>query len=483
MNQIKRTLPRSLCTMCCLLSLAMGCALAGAPKELAATLDKRLAERALVGARIGVYVQSLRDGDIWFARQEYTPLVPASNAKILIAAMALDYLTPDYSFHTQLRTDGRIVNGVLEGNLYLRGTGDPSLTAAHLRALAHILSAGNPARGIPPITAIHGQLVLDDTCFPGPRRGDWERDDLPWGYAAPAGALSCERNAVTVTVRGMADGQPPQVTVTPDVGLYTVSNQAVSRRQARAGALRVIPARGQVRIAGHIAPGDEVTERLSVPDPTRFTALIFHQALRAVGLDIAEAPASASANRPQSVLVEHLSPPVKTLLTTMLKESDNHYAEQIRWTLLARQAAGAPHAPVLGYPALLHDYTRDAGMLWYGISLEDGCGLSRRDALSPFAVARCLIHLVATPQAGIFADALPIAGVDGTLRERLRNTPAAGNAHAKTGSMHGVSALSGYVNTAAGEPLVFSILVNDCHTTAIARRLQDDLVSTLASQR
>ena len=464
-----------------LLLFAVACS-AKPPAGLCAAIKQRLAERTLAGAHVGVYVQSLRDGDIWYACHADESFIPASNAKIITAALALDYLKPDYVFHTRLYADGQVTNGVLDGNLVLQGGGDPSLAPDDLLALAKGLAAGDPARGIPAITAVHGRLLLDDNFFPrpAPLLGPWDADDLPWGYAAPAGALACHHDSVTLTARGTAAGHPVTVALTPDIGMPDVENRATTVTKA-ASALSVLPIAGRVRVSGKLGVGAARTEQLSIPDPTRFTGAIFAQALKQQGIAIGDAE-TGTADARMTLLADHVSAPVSALLATMLKESDNLYAEQFRWTLQALYSRENPLD--MRYEDLLENFTTNSGMRWCGIHLEDGCGLSRRDAVTPCALARYLVFLADSPQADLFANALPLAGVDGTLRDRLRNTPAAGNAQAKTGTMHGVSSLSGYVHTAAGEPLVFSILCDKYAGSSKApRALQDALVTLLAEAK
>lgn len=464
------------------LLLALSISLAAAPPELAAKLDRLRSDPALRDANIGIFIQSLRDGDIWYDYQASDRFIPASNTKIITAALALDHLRPEYTFTTSVLATGDITDGVLQGDLILRGHGDPSLLPEDLQALAQTLAAGDPARNIPSLREVRGRIILDDTFFPRPGAllgTGWEADDLPWYYAAPASALSCSRNAVTVTVRGTEVGKPALVTATPATALFSYENMAMTRGDVKTGAVEVLPNGRRVRIVGRIAPGAELIERISVADPALFTGEIFRAALQRAGITVGEM-AKGSAPAEARVLAEHISAPLSTLLQTMLKESDNHYAEQLRWTMLTLYSLEVPLET--RYPAMVQDFTTHSGLLSSGLALVDGSGLSRQNTATPIGVSGVLSYLAASPYAATFYEALPIAGVDGTLKKRLLGTPAAGNARAKTGTMRGVSTLAGYVTTTSQqERLVFAIYAGDYrNSAAAARKLQDSIVSYLA---
>ncbi len=451
-----------------------------APAGLPAHVAALEAHRTLAGAHFGVMIQSLDHGDIWFAQDANATFIPASTAKIVTVAIALNRLGPDYRFATRVLTDGTVTDGVVTGNLYLRGEGDPSLMPDDLRALAHVLATGDPTHGTAPIHAVHGALIVDTSFFPGagPLLGEgWEADDLPWYYAAPACALSCQRNAVTLTVHGTVAGQRPTTVLEPPLLLHVV-NRAHTVATVQTGAIDVTLRGDTVVVAGRVAPGAELSERVSVSHPDRFVGLLFQRELQAEGITVG-APRTGTASPTLTPLAVHESAPLAEVIVPLLKESDNHMAEQLRWTLVARNYLAQPLPN--RFPLLVEDFLRETGVGGHGIALVDGCGLSRRNRLTPAAAVRVLTQMVLTPQYPAFYNALPIAGRDGTLRKRLIGTLAEGNAHAKTGTMRGISCLTGYVTTHAGERLVFAIFVNGYQTGATAARdMQDGIVSYLA---
>lgn len=395
--------------------MAVTAALAMPPAGMTQKLNTILKESTPPGASVGITVRSLDSDETWYARNAETPMMPASTTKVVTAALALDTLGPEYRFKTQLLTNGEIRDNVLYGDLYLRGGGDPSLRTADLRGLARTLATGDADRHIAPIHEVRGNLVLDDSYFPlsGPLRGpNWSVADLPWYYAAPSSALAVNGNAV--------NGR-------------------------------------------------------SVSDPARYTGDLMQNALRAQGLTPSAVTSGTIDPSHASVLAEHRSAPLASVLVPMMKRSDNQIAEQMHWAVLAETHRDAR------YQAVLDTFASKHGIDAQELRLVDGSGLSRTNRITPDALTGVLESMATSPHAEQFRKTLPVAGVDGTLRRRMTGTPATGHAYAKTGTIRGVSALAGYVDSGRNKHrLVFSILVNGHSDAAAARRLQDRIVNYLA---
>jgi D-alanyl-D-alanine carboxypeptidase/D-alanyl-D-alanine-endopeptidase (penicillin-binding protein 4) len=468
--------------LCCALRVAIA---APPPAQLSATLDGMLQafQQSSAGhtAKVGIAIEALDDHASWYARNADLAFTPASTAKVLTATMALAFLSPDYRFTTRLLTHGEIHDGVLQGDLIAQGAGDPSLTSDDFMAMARSLAAGDPARALPPITRISGRLLIDDSCYPiaGPLRDDgWDAGDLPWYYAAPAAALCCNHDAVTLTIRGTTPGKPATITFAPETNYFTIHANVIT--SARGSALTMATSGDSVRLNGHIAPGATVVEKISIPDPRRFAEEQLTRALQMAGISIAGANNAVLASpAPATVLCQHASAPLRDILTFMLKESDNHTAEQLRWTLLAQLQPSVPLAD--RYNTILCDYATRTGMAADSYCFFDGCGLDRKDTLTPNDMLQLLCYQVSCPYFDLFYNALPIAGVDGTLKTRMRGTPAMANVHAKTGTMHGVCTLAGYVDTRQCGRLAFAVFINgDTSPATAARQLQDDIAVYLA---
>jgi PBP4 family serine-type D-alanyl-D-alanine carboxypeptidase len=464
--------------------LAALCAgFAAAPATFAPALD-RLVAGARGAGTVGIAVQSLRDGSAWYTRKADAAFLPASTLKLVTAGLALELLGPEYTYGTRVGTDGRVTpEGVIEGNLILRGGGDPLLTPDSLAALAAALATGQP-RGWPGITHVTGKLILDDSAFPraGPLLGNgWADDDLPNAYAAPAAALAISRNALTIIARGREPGQPAEIILDPPTTLFTVSSSVITGRASDTGDIVATRSGWKVIVRGCVPPGGEAHDRVSIPDPARVTGELFRAALAAQGVAMEGRAAAPQPDGRKLWIVEHRSPPLGEIIVPMLKESDNCIAEQLRWTLLAQCATDAPLAK--RYPAVMSVFGAKTRCSLAGITAADGSGLSRLSAVTPSAEVRLLAHMAQAPYADLLSAALPIAGVDGTLAKRMAGTAAAGNIRAKTGTLTGSSALAGYATTADGEPLAFAILCQGNTSASAARALQDAIATYLAGVR
>ena len=521
-------------TLVVILLLALSAAVAAPPANLQAAIEQLiapvLADTDFQHARLGIEIDSLDDHTTWYARAAHELFIPASTTKIATTALALQVLTPDYRFTTRLLSDRRLSKGDLgveRTNLILQGGGDPLFSFADLRALAHQCALGDVGGDLPPLFLVNGHVRVDDSCFParGPLYGEgWSAEDLPWYYAAPASALCCNENAVAVSVRGTIPGMPAVVELIPETDLLQISNTTVTT-DATTGDndCGIVPLGYQITVQGKVPAGKEVLAMVSMPDPDRFVLEQFAADLQAEGITLRVCPppderatltvrplephenlTGATGDSmpgdltppalqitlrlapfdmaPDRALASHISPRLRDVIRPMLKNSDNHMAEQLRWSLLAHLGIHEQFGP--HYAALLADLCRQARLPLGEVHLVDGCGLSRLNRLSPYAMTQLLAYFSASPFADMFKDALPVAGVDGTLKDRMIGTPAANDAHAKTGTMTGICTLAGYVTTQGGEHLVFTIFINDYQGHASKpRALQDTLVGYLAGLR
>jgi len=464
-------------------------ALSAAPTPLAREFDDIFAAPVLANAILGVFVQSLDTGEILYRLNPDTLLVPASNAKIVTVAVAAERLGWDYRYETRLEADASaaIAEGTLHGDLFVTGTGDPTINArggdpfAALRELA----AGLRAAGI---RRISGRLVGDDDAFDDERFGEgWAWDDFAFGYAAPVGALQFHENLVDVVVRpGAAQGEPASVELRPD-GSGLVAAAAVTTGPAGSEAelsLSRFPGRAELVVRGRVPLGGrEEVRSAAVDNPTLYFVRALRRALADEGIEVAgeavdiddlDASRSGSGGEgaetgtrskddraARRVLARRESPPLAEIARTLMKVSQNLYAETVFRTLSARPGP----ASVAASRAVVEATLRGWGIAPGQYVTADGSGLSRLNLLSASAIARILRVMALDPRhAEAFAATLPVAGRDGTLARRMRATAAEANAAAKTGTLSHVRALSGYVRSRGGERLAFSIIAN--HFTA-----------------
>ncbi|MGD0536160.1 MAG: D-alanyl-D-alanine carboxypeptidase/D-alanyl-D-alanine-endopeptidase [Verrucomicrobiota bacterium] len=441
------------------------------------------AESRFASARWGIEVVSLDSGEIIFAQRANETFIPASNAKLFTAALALQRLGPDFRIRTSVEAVAPPdTNGTLHGDLILVGRGDPTLTGRSLAVLARAVRAAGVRR-------VTGDLLADVSCFRGPTTGaGWEAEDRIFAYAPEVSPLTLNANATVLSARpGAAEGKPGLVVVQLPVSFLVISN--LTRTVAAGGAHGITFERetgGSVlRVAGRVALGGRAeSEAIAVPQPARWCGERFREELRRQGVVVAGSvqvmDETSWAARPQTTalrieLAAVTSPPLGELLARMLKSSQNLYAQLLLLQVgAAEQAhAGGTNAPPVatvdaGLQALAA-FLAEAGIPPATVRFEEGSGLSRRNTVTAAALVRLLQFMDRSPRAAVFRDGLPVAGVDGTLKQRMTGTPAEGNVRAKTGSFTGVQALSGYVATRAGERLAFALLLNGEPAASISR--------------
>lgn len=411
--------------------------------------------------------------------------MPASNLKLYTAAIALRGLGANHVFTTRILGRGRRAASVAE--LLLTGGGDPSLGPADLDALA----ARVASRGI----RRYGSLAVDNSLFRaetfGGRYPDgWTLDDTIWYYGPEVSALAINRNQVDVIVEGAATpGRAATVVMSPVCRQIQIESHVTTAAQPT-GAETLHFEREETNgglscrivITGTVAPGERHLEGLAVPAPAAWAADLLRRALARHGVMPGNGPPASAATTIAAgyeLIAAHPSPPLAELLRRLLKNSDNLYAEMLL------RAAGLDSPPRRGADTAAAAHTRlrawlqASGIAAGDLRFMDGSGLSRYNLVTPLATARLLAAISRVDGAESFWDALPIAGVDGTLKDRMRGTRAAGNARAKTGTFSIASALSGYVTTRDGHRLAVALLTNFVPTPA-ARTLQDEIYTVLA---
>jgi len=447
-------------------------------------------------AQWGVLVLSLDTGDTLFAVSPDSALSPASNVKLLTSAAALHVLGPEYRFRTWLLSDGAVEDGVLQGDLVLYGTGDPGISDRFYVSKDEVfqrLIDGLDGAGI---HTIAGDVVADASFLPGPLRGDgWEPRDLNEHFTAAVSALSYNENVVSFRLQPGPVGQPPLVETIPGHSALEVANTAetvTGRARPRLAILRDDPLE-PVRIEGRMVSGTrEVWRQMTVAVPAEFAGESFRAALeereievrggvRAVALpqeSIVGRISAPALNRPGArVLARHVSRPLSEYLTVINKESNNLFAELVFRTIgRTAEGVGTPEASARAVRQTLHLIGVDT----VGLVQLDGSGLDGGNRVSAKAFVQIIQGMNAGPLWPEYWASLPQAG---TRRElgRMYRTPAAGNLRAKTGTIEGVSALSGMVRSADGERLAFSLLVNDSPSQNRAKRVENLIGARLAS--
>ena len=458
---------------------------------------------------VGVKVVSLDNGRIVFEENAGKLLRPASNMKIYTVATALDRLTPDYRFNTSVFAPSKPdSSGVIRGDLRIYGRGDPTFAARfnngdYFKAIddlaLRIVSAG--------VKRVEGDLVGDETYFTGPKYGSgWEWEDLTWYYGAEVTPLSVNDNALDLFVKpGPAVGQPASITTGPPDPLLTIVNRVTT--SAKGVRREIAIHRGlnenTITVTGSIPLEDRgYTGGVGISHPALLFVYLLRNSLAQKGVVVTgksratgevalptmttPVPTSSVSSVAQVEIAALQSPPFSLIAAQTLKPSQNLYTELILRTLGKTAPPPAPAttsifnqtSEQLGLEAV-RSFLKTAGIRPEALVLDDGSGLSRGDMITADATVQLLTFMSKHRFANVFRDALPIAGVDGTLRNRMKGTPAESNVRAKTGSLSSAASLSGYVTTAAGEKLAFAIMVNNYPREVDARAVCIDPIAVL----
>lgn len=449
-------------------------------------------------AQWGALVVSLDTRDTLFAVSPDAPMAPASNVKLLTTAAALHVLGPEYRFQTWLLSDAEVRGGVLEGDLVLYGTGDPGISDRFYGdrdEVFHRLVDQLEAEGI---HSVAGDLVADASFFPGPLRDSgWDRRDLNEHFTAGVSSLSYNENVVSFRIRPGAIGEPPRVETVPPHSALEVVNSAetvTGRARPRLAILRDDPLE-PVRIEGRIvANSRDVWRQMTVAHPADFAGASFRAVLEERGIDVRgntrrmerrsgsvvpSLSAPALGRFGPRVIARHRSPPLADYLEVINKRSHNLFAELVfRAIGRAAEGVGSPEASSRAVRQVL----REIGVDTTGLVQLDGSGLAGGNQVSPSAFVQTIEGMADGPLWREYWASLPQAG---TRRElgRMYRTAAEGNLRAKTGTIEGVSALSGMVRSADGERLAFSLMVNDSPSQTRAKRVENQIGARLAEFR
>ena len=399
-------------------------------------IDSLTSQPQFRNAHWGVLVVNPRTGDTIYSKYAGKLFMPASNMKIITSAVALTLLGPDYTYRTTFLTDGEVRDSLLDGNLLVIGRGDPTVSD-RMRGNATIVMDGLAdslrAHGIRQIT---GTLARVGNAFPDSTHGyGWEFDDLSEYYGAGVDELYFNEGMAPTTLR------PPPDSVRDS--LY--SGPARDPAKAYLDALHDAMTRRQIILDGGVL--DSI-----MPTPIKMDTLFTFYSM-----------------------------PLRAILPALMKPSQNQIAEILLKTIgLERTGVGSADSAI----SVVEQQLRAWGVQPDGFQIFDGSGLSRHDLLTPETLVRVLDRIQRDTAFTVYYDAMPIAGVDGTLDTRMKGTPAEGNVHAKTGSIGGARSLSGYVTTADGERLIFSLLANNFTTrSAEITAIGDQIAAALAAYR
>jgi D-alanyl-D-alanine carboxypeptidase/D-alanyl-D-alanine-endopeptidase (penicillin-binding protein 4) len=454
-------------------------------RALRHAIDSMLAAPEVRHARWGVLVVDPDRGDTLYSRDAGKLFVPASNQKILTSAVSLDVLGPDHRFRTVL-LGGPVRAGVLESDLLVVGRGDPGVSdhmagdaMLPLRAMAEALAQ----RGI---TRVRGTVVAGGDAFPDQAAGfGWQLEDFESAYGAVVDELLFNEGFSTLHVRGgRSPGEAVMVRTAPAATFPRVRNLAVTvaRGTGPDSVARLDAAKDsatwEIILTGTIPAGDSAQLDVTHRDPRSAYVAALREALLARGIAVGD---SALGGAVPDTLVVLESPPLSQVLQFFMKPSQNQIGEMLfKGVALARTDTGTARVARRLFAERLRAWGAEAD----GFLVYDGSGLSRRDMVSPETLVRVLDAMRRGPHFRAYFDAFPVAGVDGTLRGRMRGTVGEANVRGKTGTLGNVRSLSGYVTTAGGQVLLYSILCNNYLVgTDFVSRVQDSIAVRVARLR
>ena len=429
------------------------------PPNLRRALTEILSDTALRGARVSFMAQMVDTGQVLASYNPEKLINPASNVKLITAAAALRILKPEYRYRTRYYAWGPIVDGVLKGHLVVKGFGDPTVVTERLKKVA----SGLANMGIKKIT---GQVIVDDSFFDGVREASgWETEEAPErAYAAPVGALSLNYNAVSVLLRPSDLGKPALMQVEPPAEYVTLEGKVNTNRWGRR--LQVMTRAGPdttlMQVSGTIRPRAKplrIFRRIYDPGLYFGSALTAFLQIHGVEMrhDVVRGHLPASAR----LLYVDRSLTLGEVINTLNKYSNNFMAETLIKTIGADQG-GSPGTFQNGLAAVRYFLENEIGFEPGSYKLGNGSGLNHVNLFSSGHMVKLLAHLYKDFEIGSeFVTSLGIAGTQGTIAFRMRHTAAERRLRAKTGTLRGVSSLSGYVVDPQERVIAFSIMAQN----------------------
>ena len=485
--------------VCFSLLVAAGCSTQQAVKydvntsfgRLGNELAQKFDDPEFENAHWGVLIRSLKTGETVYSRNEKKMFMPASNMKLFTTSSAMMVLGPEYRFTTRLVTTGTVKDSLLKGDLIIVGSGDPTISGRYndgkvtetFEQWADSLRANG-------IKEISGNIIGDDNCFDEEFYGSgWSADYETDYYAAQISGISFNDNCVDFRVVPSAKiADVCSLSWTPNTKYVNVINQTVTASVTDSVSnVYFYRVRGTntVYVRGKMSVGKKETiESVAIDNPTLYTVTVLKEILEAKGIRVTGTPIDVDdlkdslkyVNAKQ--LASFTSVPYSVIVRSINKPSQNFYAEQIFRTMGKEKFAlgSMDNGSAAAYPVLA-----GWGVDTVRLRMADGSGLSRQDLITPTDMVSLLSGISKEKSFLPFYESLPIAGVDGTIKNRMKGTRAEGNVHAKTGFIGYVRSLSGYVTSADGEMFVFSMVANHYTVpTSKAEKIQNDVCVKLA---
>lgn len=481
--------------------------------SLQSFISGRLSRPEVRRGRVGVKIVSLNTGKTVYEQDGDKYFMPASNMKNFTIATAMEKLGPDFKFVTRVFANAMPdATGTVKGDLRILGGGDVSISTAFFgtsptdpetyykgidRLVDAIAAAG--------VKRVEGNIVGDESYFKGFAIPDtWEWDDLQWYYGAEVSALPINDNAVDLSVIPGSVGSPCVINISPApaMTLYQIANTCTTTAanvKKTLGVNKKID-RNILEISGTMPIGDKgFSDPITLTHPADLFVAMLKQRLERRGIMVTGATRTLLPGvvdtMTQIQIAKLESVPFSEVAAKTMKPSQNLYTETILRTLGEETARARNTSPMMGSngPSLRADsaeiglgqvklFLTSIGIPSDAVVQYDGCGMSRHDVVTPNAIAALYMYMAKqSKNAQAWRDSLSIGGEDGTLKNRFKGTLAGGNIRGKTGTIDQVSALSGYMSTSGGEPVILSIIVNGVPEGRLRTSLIDDITVAVAN--
>lgn len=462
---------------------------ATAVKELKVQLDEIFNDPNFSGSTWGVLVKSLTSGEILYKRNENKLFVPASVLKLFTTASSLLLLGPEYKYNTEIYTDGKIIDGKLNGNLIIKGKGDPTFSSRFYKECTEVFEMWADSLLAKGIKVIDGDIIGDDNLFDSNGLGKgWSWDYEGKWFAAPTSALSFNDNCVDINVQPTSLDMPAFLEIIPQTKYVDIINNVKTVKPGFNDKIKIFRGRGKNLITVFGGIKNElfpITKHVSVDSPTLYLLTVMSEVFEKKGIVIAGNVTDFSGDIKEDnydgfiKLFEYKSTSLKNIIREVNKNSNNFCSEQLLKTLgLELFGFGNIENGVKSITDLLNIM----GINSRNMVIADGSGLSRLNLLTPRQIVNLLSYMYKSNEFKNFYESLPIAGIDGTLADRMNYSGTENNVRAKSGSIESVNSIAGYIQTADDEPLVFTVIVNNFLVpNSLANYIEDMVCVRLAN--
>ena len=442
-------------------------------EQLQKNINAILSDSIFIAAHAGIKVVSLETGKVLYEHDSKALMNPASNVKLITSAAALSVLDTNFQFKTSVFVDNTSPVGGVVQNIYLKGYGDPDLDISDLDSLASAVHRLG-------INKIVNNIIVDDSFFDDQYWGSsWSWEDESDPDAPYINALSINKNCIRISVS--ADSKDISISLEPNTGFVSVFNKAAVVLDTIRVPLKIkrlsLTNVNSIVVEGGIFRYRQVTQKIPLSRPELYAGALFKESLQHAGVTVSGDVVSGVVPGGIREIARHIQP-IQQVIETMNKQSDNLSAENILKVMGALKISipGSARNGVFVENKFLSTLGMDTTMF----SIADGSGVSRHNLFSADQVVQLLVAMNKQPRLFMmFYNSLPVAGVDGTLADRMTIYPAAYNLHAKTGTLNGVTCLSGYVQTRDGEMLAFAMMMQNFVSPASKYRQAQDRIGSL----